>query len=73
MDGPRDDHTKSESERQILYDIRITDVENSLGVTKGTEGRGGVDQEFGISRCKLVYTAWENNKVLLYNTGDCIQ
>ena len=54
MDGPRDDHTKSESERQILYDIRITDVENSLGVTKGTEGRGGVDQEFGISRCKLV-------------------
>ena len=29
--------------------------------------------EFGISRCKLLYIEWMNNKVLLYNTGNYIQ
>ena len=33
---------------------------------------GGVDWEFGISRCKLVYIGWIN-KVLLYSTGNYIQ
>ena len=28
--------------------------------------------EFGVSRCKLVYTGWIN-KVLLYSTEHCIQ
>ena len=28
---------------------------------------------FGVSRCKLVYREWINNKVLLYSTGNCIQ
>ena len=37
-------------------------------------GQGGVmDWEFGISRCKLVYTRWINNKDLLYSTGNYIQ
>ena len=36
-------------------------------------GRGGKDWEYGISRGKLLYTAWVNNKVLLYNTGNYIQ
>ena len=31
------------------------------------------DREFGISRCKLLYTGWINNKALLYSTGNCIQ
>ena len=35
--------------------------------------RGGVGWEFGVSRCKLVYTGWINNKVLLYRTGEYIQ
>ena len=26
---------------------------------------GGMDWEFGISRCKLLYTGWIHNKVLL--------
>ena len=33
------------------------------------EGRGiGMEWEFWISRCKLVYRGWMNNKVLLYST-----
>ena len=34
---------------------------------------GRVDWEFGISRCKLLYIKWINNKVLLYSTGNYIQ
>ena len=36
-------------------------------------GWGGMDWEYGISRCKLLYIAWINNKVLLYSTGNYIQ
>ena len=52
---------------------RLTDIENRLGVAKGEAGGGGKDWEFGVSRCKLVYIGWINNKVLLYSTGNCIQ
>ena len=34
---------------------------------------GGKDWEFRISRCKLVYTGWINNEVLLCSTGNYIQ
>ena len=40
---------------------------------KEEDGGGGKDWECGISRCKLLYTGWMNNKVLLYNTGNYIQ
>ena len=36
-------------------------------------GREGMDWEFGVSRCKLLYREWINNKVLLYSTENCIQ
>ena len=42
-------------------------------VAKGEAGGRGMDWEFGISRCKLLYIEWINNKVLLYSTGNCIQ
>ena len=29
--------------------------------------------DLGISRCKLLYLEWINNKVLLYSTGNYIQ
>ena len=32
-----------------------------------------MDWEFGISRCKLLYIEWIDNKVLLYSTGKYIQ
>ena len=45
--------------------------------TCGCQGGGGVgggmEWEFGISRCKLLYIEWINNKVLLYSTGKYIQ
>ena len=34
---------------------------------------GGMDWEFGISRCKLVCIEWINSKVLLHSTGNHIQ
>ena len=36
-------------------------------------GGKGLYWEFGVSRCKLVYTEWINNKVILYTTGNYIQ
>ena len=40
---------------------------------QGGGGGGGKDWEFGISKCKLLYIGWINNKVLLYSTGNYIQ
>ena len=34
--------------------------------------KGGVHWEFGISRYKLLYIDWINNKVPLYSTGNYI-
>ena len=42
-------------------------------VAKGERGGGGMDWEFGISRCKLLYIEWINNKVPLYSTENYIQ
>ena len=37
-------------------------------------GRGsGVDQEFGVSRYKLLYLEWISNETLLNSTGNYIQ
>ena len=47
------------------------------GQTCGCQGggrvRGRMDWEFGVSRCKLLYIEWINNRVLLYSTGNYIQ
>ena len=51
-------------------------MENRLVVAKvggGGDTGGGKDWEFGISRCKLLYTGYINNKVLQYSTGNYIQ
>ena len=48
-------------------------MENRLVVAKGEGGGGGMDWEFGISRCKLLYIGLINNKVLLYSTRNYIQ
>ena len=42
-------------------------------VAKEEAGRGGMNWEFRVSRCKLLYRQWINNKVLLYSTGNYIQ
>ena len=33
-------------------------------------GVGGEGMEVRVSRCKLLYIEWVNNKVLLYSTGE---
>ena len=38
-------------------------------IAKGEGGGRGKDWEFGISRYKLLYIGWINNKVILYITG----
>ena len=46
-----------------------SDMENRLvGKVCGGVSWGGKDWEFGISRCKLVYREWINNKALLCST-----
>ena len=46
--------------------------ENRLVLAKGEAAGGGLGWEFGISRCKLVYTEW-TNEVLLYSTRNYAQ
>ena len=51
---------------ELIYETnRLTDIKNRLVVAKGEGSGGEMDWEFGISRCKLVYIGWINNKVLL--------
>ena len=42
-------------------------------VVKGERVGGWVEWEAGVSRCKLLYIEWINNKVLLYSTDNYIQ
>ena len=51
--------------------VSMKEQTDTLVVAKGV-GEGGMDWEFGISRCKLLYIGWIN-KVLLYSTGNYIQ
>ena len=43
-------------------------TENKTVVAKG----GGMDQEFGISKRKLLHIGWINNKILPYSTCVCV-
>ena len=43
------------------------------GSCQGGGGWGGMEREVGVSRCKLLYIEWINNKVLLYSTETYIQ
>ena len=43
----------------------MTDIEKRLVVATGEGVAGGMEWEPGVSRCKLLYTEWINNKVLL--------
>ena len=50
----------------------IWDIKNRLVVAKRVGGGRGMDWEFEIRRCKLVYIEWINNKVLPYSPGNYI-
>ena len=40
---------------------------------QGGGGGSGMDEEFGVSRCKLFHLEWTSNEVLLHSTGSYIQ
>jgi len=42
-------------------------------VAKGEEGEVGMERGLGVTRCKLLYTEWINNKFLLYSIGNYIR
>ena len=42
-------------------------------LAKGEGVRGGVEWEVRVSRYKLLYMEWINNKVLLYSTENYVQ
>ena len=44
-----------------------------IGGCQGGGDWGGMKWEVGVSRCKLLYIEWINNKVLLYSTENYIQ
>ena len=52
---------------------RLTDIENRPVVAKGKGKGSGMDEEFGVSRCKLLHLEWKSNEILSYSTGNYIQ
>ena len=60
---------------ELIYETEIDSQtqRTDLWLPSGRVYGGGMDWEFGVSRCKLLYIEWVNNKVLLYSTGNYIQ
>ena len=48
------------------------DIENRPVVAKGVKS-SGMDEEFGVGRCKLLHLEWISNEILLYGTTNYIQ
>ena len=61
-------HMSLSTKQQHTYRQRT-----GLWLPRGRRGRGGIKWEFGVSRCKLLYIEWINNKVPLYSIGNYIQ
>ena len=40
-----------------------------MEVVKREERRSGMDEEFGVGKCKLLHVGWISNEVLLYRIG----
>ena len=64
---------KHDTNEPIYKRERFMDIENRFVVAKGEGVGGGRVWEVGVSRCKLLYLEWINNKVLLYNTENYSQ
>ena len=62
------------TQMNFIYETnRFMDTGNTLVVAKGEGIGGGMEGEVGVSRCKLLYTEWINNRVLLYSTENYVQ
>ena len=56
----------------VLQSMGLQRVGYDLGTEQQQhqkERGGGMDWEFGFSRCKVLYTEWINNKILLIEQG----
>ena len=42
-------------------------------VVANVGGESGMDWEFRVGRCQLLYSEWISNEVLLYSTGNHVQ
>ena len=58
---------------ELIYENDSQTQRTDLWSPRGRGGRVGIEWEVGISRCKLRYIEWINNKVLLQSTGKYIQ
>ena len=58
---------------ELIYETDSQTQRTDLWLPTGRVGGRGRDWELGISRCKLLYIGWINNKVLLCCTGNYIQ
>ena len=47
-------------------------IENRFVAAERGGGGIGMDEEFGVDRCKLLYLEWIIDEVLLYSTGNYI-
>ena len=63
------------AQMNLSTENKYMDLENRLVVAKreGEGEGGGMDCEFGVSRCKLLYSEWTRNEIWLYSTGNYIQ
>ena len=49
---------------ELIYKTDSQTERTDLWLSRGSSV-GGMEWEFGISRCKVLYKGWINNKVLL--------
>ena len=56
-----------------IYETESWAYRTDLQLPKRGELGKGIEWEVWVSRCKLLYLEWINNKVLLYSTENDIQ
>ena len=75
-DHKESDRTKATQYITCMWNLHMTkhmkqkETHRHRKQTCGCQG-GGMDWEFGISRCKLLYIGWINNKALPYSIISC--
>ena len=58
---------------ELIYETETDSQRTDLRLPRVRWGGGRMGWEFGVSRCKVLYTEWINNKVQLCSTGNSIQ